>query len=101
MSFRRVCYFTNWSRDMQQAGARFRLTDVEPYLCTHLVYAFAAVQPANSSLAPVVTHLAEGRQEELNRYQRFNALKEVNEQLKTLLSVGGSIQANEDFVQVG
>ena len=100
LPFRRVCYFTNWSRDLQQAGARFRLTDVEPYLCTHLVYAFAAVQPSNSSLQPIVTLLAEGPQEEFERYRKFNALKDVNRQLKTLLSVGGSVQANEDFVQV-
>ncbi|KAK7112902.1 chitinase-3-like protein 1 [Littorina saxatilis] len=99
-AFRRVCYFTNWSRDLQQAGARFRLTDVEPFLCTHLVYAFAAVQPSNSSLAPIVTLLAEGQQEELQRYRDFNALKKVNAELRTMLSVGGSIQANKDFVQV-
>ncbi|KAL8590131.1 hypothetical protein ACOMHN_010326 [Nucella lapillus] len=98
--FRRVCYFTNWSRDLQEAEARFRLSDVEPHLCTHLVYAFAAVQRHNSSLAPIVTQQMEGQGEELLRYREFNALKEVNVDLKTLLGVGGSVQTNEDFVQI-
>ncbi|XP_076460167.1 chitotriosidase-1-like [Babylonia areolata] len=102
--FRRVCYFTNWSRDLQEAGARFRLTDVEPHLCTHLLYAFAAVQRHNNnnsdSLVPIATQKTEGREEELQRYHQFNALKKVHGQLKTLLSVGGSIQTNGDFVQI-
>nr|KAG5710126.1 hypothetical protein BaRGS_006645 [Batillaria attramentaria] len=99
-AFRRVCYFTNWSRDLQQAGARFQLSDVEPFLCTHLMYAFAAVHPDNATLAPIITRQIDTPQEELQRYLDFNELKRVNKDLKTLLSVGGSIQANEDFVQV-
>lgn len=100
VAFRRVCYFTNWSRDLQQAGARFQLSDVEPFLCTHLLYAFAAAHPDNATLAPIVTLKAASEREELQRYVDFNSLKRANPQLRTMLSVGGSIQANKDFVQV-
>ena len=38
-SYRRVCYFTDWSRYRQGLG-KYTVYDVEPFLCTHIVYAF-------------------------------------------------------------
>lgn len=100
LGFRRVCYFTNWSRDIKVVDTRFDLDDIEPYLCTHLLYAFAALNASSATLMPIVTHLAERQEDEFQRYRQFNAIKGTNPQLKTLLSVGGSVQANEDFVTV-
>ena len=37
---RRVCYYTNWSQYRQEAG-KFYPENVDPNLCTHVIYAFA------------------------------------------------------------
>ncbi|XP_054583412.1 chitotriosidase-1 [Eptesicus fuscus] len=74
-----VCYFTNWAQ-YRQGAARFLPSDVDPGLCTHLVYAFAGME--GHQLSPV-----EWNDEQL--YRDFNGLKQRNPQLKTLLAVGG------------
>ncbi|XP_070286407.1 chitotriosidase-1 [Myotis yumanensis] len=74
-----VCYFTNWSQ-YRQGAARFLPQDVDPDLCTHLVYAFAGMK--GHQLSPV-----EWNDEQL--YRDFNGLKQRNPRLKTLLAVGG------------
>ncbi|XP_030216143.1 acidic mammalian chitinase isoform X1 [Gadus morhua] len=79
-SSRLGCYFTNWSQYRPGAG-KFLPSDVDPNLCTHLIYAFAGINDANE-LATV-----EWNDEVL--YKSFNALKERNPLLKTLLAVGG------------
>lgn len=41
-----VCYFTNWSRYRTGAG-KFLPENIDPFLCTHLVYAFAILNHAH------------------------------------------------------
>ncbi|XP_056279104.1 acidic mammalian chitinase-like [Pseudoliparis swirei] len=75
-----VCYFTNWSQYRPGAG-RYLPANVDPNLCTHLIYAFSIINPSNE----LVTY--EWNDDVL--YKSFNALKNRNPQLKTLLAVGG------------
>jgi chitinase len=76
----RVCYHTNWSQ-YRQGAAKFWPEDIPPELCTHLMYSFAKINQ-NNELA-----MYEWNDDKL--YPRFNALKQKNPSLKTLIAVGG------------
>uniref|UniRef100_A0A673G3U9 Chitinase-3-like protein 1 n=1 Tax=Sinocyclocheilus rhinocerous TaxID=307959 RepID=A0A673G3U9_9TELE len=75
---RLVCYFTNWSQ--YRAGtAKYLPENVDPNLCTHLIYAFAIINYANN--------IAGSEWNDVALYSTFNALKNRNPQLITLLSI--------------
>uniref|UniRef100_A0A667ZLD1 chitinase n=1 Tax=Myripristis murdjan TaxID=586833 RepID=A0A667ZLD1_9TELE len=75
-----VCYFTNWSQYRPGVG-KYMPANVDPNLCTHLIYAFSIINHANE----LTTY--EWNDDVL--YKAFNALKNRNPELKTLLAVGG------------
>ncbi|XP_047424557.1 acidic mammalian chitinase-like [Mugil cephalus] len=79
-STRLVCYFTNWSQYRPGSG-KFLPSNIDPNLCTHLIYAFSGINEAKE-LATI-----EWNDEQL--YNAFNGLKQRNPNLKTLLGVGG------------
>uniref|UniRef100_A0A673CLW1 Acidic mammalian chitinase n=1 Tax=Sphaeramia orbicularis TaxID=375764 RepID=A0A673CLW1_9TELE len=79
-STRLVCYFTNWSQYRPGTG-KYLPANVDPHLCTHLIYAFSVINPSNE----LTTY--EWNDDVL--YRAFNDLKNTNPQLKTLLAVGG------------
>ncbi|KAM9342425.1 acidic mammalian chitinase-like [Pholidichthys leucotaenia] len=90
-SSRLVCYFTNWSQYRPGAG-RFLPSNIEPNLCTHLIYAFAGINDVNE----LVT--IEWNDEEF--YKSFNGLKQSNPNLKTLLAVGGWNFGTQKFTKM-
>ncbi|XP_059188549.1 acidic mammalian chitinase-like [Centropristis striata] len=75
-----VCYFTNWSQYRPGVG-KYLPANVDPHLCTHLIYAFSIISNSNE-LSPY-----EWNDDVL--YKSFNELKNRNPKLKTLLAVGG------------
>ena len=79
-SYVRVCYYSNWSQYRPGLG-KFLPENIDPQLCTHLVYAFAKIDGSNK--------LAKFEWNDEQLYARFNALKQKNPHLKTLLAVGG------------
>ncbi len=81
LRYKKVCYFTNWSQYRSSAG-RFLPENVDPFLCSHLVFAFAYIDETTLTLTTV-----EKNDEEM--YKRINNLKTINPKLKTLLGVGG------------
>jgi len=74
------CYFTNWSQYRPGQG-KYTPANVDPFLCTHLLYAFAMI----NSQHELITY--EWNDEVL--YKAFNELKMKNPHLKTLLAIGG------------
>uniref|UniRef100_W5LHI6 Acidic mammalian chitinase n=1 Tax=Astyanax mexicanus TaxID=7994 RepID=W5LHI6_ASTMX len=75
-----ICYFTNWSQ-YRPSNGKYLPDNVDPQLCTHLIYAFSVINYANE----LVTY--EWNDDVL--YKSFNNLKQRNPSLKTLLAVGG------------
>ncbi|ROL53246.1 Acidic mammalian chitinase, partial [Anabarilius grahami] len=75
-----ACYFTNWSQ-YRPGGGKYMPSNVDPHLCTHLIYAFSIINEGNKLTT------FEWNDETL--YKSFNGLKTRNTNLKTLLAVGG------------
>ncbi|XP_014390101.1 PREDICTED: acidic mammalian chitinase isoform X2 [Myotis brandtii] len=78
-AYQLICYFTNWAQYRPGLG-RFMPDDIDPCLCTHLIYAFAGMR--NNEITTIEWN-------DVTLYQAFNGLKNKNSQLKTLLAIGG------------
>ncbi|XP_059150012.1 chitotriosidase-1-like [Physella acuta] len=87
------CYYSSFAYKRHGLG-NFLPEDINPYLCTHIIYAFVDISKDGSDLRP------------LNRndlgtnglYERTLALKEKNPALKILLAVGGWKIGSEPFL---
>uniref|UniRef100_A0A4W4EP37 chitinase n=1 Tax=Electrophorus electricus TaxID=8005 RepID=A0A4W4EP37_ELEEL len=75
-----ICYFTNWSQYRPNDG-KYLPDNIDPFLCTHLIYAFSIINNANE--------LSTYEWNDETLYKSFNGLKQRNPNLKTLLGVGG------------
>uniref|UniRef100_A0AAQ6IJI0 GH18 domain-containing protein n=1 Tax=Anabas testudineus TaxID=64144 RepID=A0AAQ6IJI0_ANATE len=74
-----VCNYDS-SAVNRAAYGQFTVSDIDPNLCTHLVYASSDIE---------LSELVASNTADLEDYVSFNGLKTRNPQLKTLLSVGG------------
>ena len=84
-SYKRVCYYTNWAQ-YRTGAAKFLPEDVDPSLCSHVIYAFAKME--GNTLAPFEWNDAD-TDWSIGMYSRTMALKEKSPGLKVMLAVGG------------
>uniref|UniRef100_A0A7M4EWW9 chitinase n=1 Tax=Crocodylus porosus TaxID=8502 RepID=A0A7M4EWW9_CROPO len=89
-AYKLVCYFNNWSQ-FRPGAAKYTPEDVDPFLCTHLIYSFAGIKDHKITTT-------EWNDETL--YSQFNALKNRNKNLVTLLAVGGGNFGSQKFTAV-
>ena len=91
-----VCYFTNWAQ-YRPGSARFVSEDMDPSLCTHMMFSFAKLSDSfNNRLEPYEWN-DESTESMLGNYEAFTNLKNDNPSLKTLLAVGGWTHGVEKF----
>ncbi|XP_021353920.1 uncharacterized protein LOC110450628 [Mizuhopecten yessoensis] len=93
VTYKKVCYYTNWSQYRDDVG-KFLPKDIDPFLCTHVIYAFAKLsgnrivpQEWNDETVPWKKGL----------YEQVTDLKKINPNLKVLLSVGGWSAGGKNF----
>ncbi|XP_015914102.1 chitinase-3-like protein 1 [Parasteatoda tepidariorum] len=82
-----VCYLGSWA-NYRYGDGKFLIEDIDPRLCTHLIYGFAKLGHDNK-IAAYDTYLDLKENWGLGAYNRFNELKKKNSELKTLLAIGG------------
>jgi chitinase len=94
---RRVCYFANWAQYGATENTRLFANEIDPFLCTHIIYAFAKI--TDKKLASV-----EWNDESANgvagQYEKATNLKQANPNLKILLAVGGWSLGSDPFHEV-
>ncbi|CAL4069687.1 unnamed protein product, partial [Meganyctiphanes norvegica] len=89
-----VCYYTNWSV-YRKGLAKFTPQNINPYLCTHLVYAFGGLTDEF-----IVKPFDSYQDIEQGGYAKFNGLKQYNKGLKTLLAIGGWNEGSGRFSEL-
>lgn len=92
----RVCYYTNWAQYRPKA-MKFFPEDVDPNLCTHLVYAFAKL---NGNRLVAFEWNDESTEWMRGMYDRFNGIKSKNPGIKTLIAVGGWNMGSKPFTKM-
>lgn len=86
-----VCYYANWS--IYRPGlAKFTPDNIDPFLCTHLVYAFAGMNK-DYELKPFDSY----NDVQLGNYKKFTNLKTYNPNLKVMIAVGGWNEGSKRF----
>ena len=88
--FKIVCYFTNWAKD-RPAPMDFTVDDMDPFLCTHIIYAFARVDD---------NMIVAYNDDDEDTYSRVMKLKLTNPKLKVLLAIGGWSHPAAPFTKV-
>merc|ERR1711936_537760 len=79
-NYKMVCYHTNWSQ-YRKEPALFEPEDIDPHLCTNIIYAFAQINSKHK------LSMFEWNDDDM--YKRTIALKEKNPNLVISLAVGG------------
>ena len=71
---------------------KFTPTDIDPNLCTHIVYAYAVIDRDNLIVKPGDEWL----DVEKNNIKSFIALKKINPKVKTLITIGGWVDSQQN-----
>ena len=83
-----MCYFGSWST-YRWASGHFDVEDIDPFLCTHLVFGFAGLDPELYTIKALDPYNELEENWGKGAYKRFTNLKNINPNLVTLLAIGG------------
>ncbi|GFS25229.1 chitinase-3-like protein 1 [Elysia marginata] len=87
------CYYSSFAQTREGPG-NFLPEDIDPHLCSHIIFAFVDITPDGRDLAP----FNRNDQGPAGLYSRTLALKKKNPSLKVLLAVGGWQIGSKPFI---
>ncbi|XP_012253211.2 chitinase-3-like protein 1 [Athalia rosae] len=93
-----VCYFGSWAV-YRPSNGKISISDLEPNLCTHMIYTFIGItlDGAVRALDPWADLADDGG---MAGYDKFNALRGQNPNMKTLMAIGGWNEGSTKYSQV-
>ncbi len=83
-----MCYFGSWATYRWSTG-KFDVENIDPFICTHLVYGFAGLDEAEYTIKSLDPYNDLEEDYGKGAFKRFTALKNQNPNLVTLLAIGG------------
>nr|ALO79339.1 chitinase 2 [Chilo suppressalis] len=89
-----ICYYGTWAVNRPGLG-KFGVEDINPYLCTHIIYAFAGID-TNGTVIPLDVELDIN----MGNYRNFTDLKKKNPKLKPMLAVGGWAEGSAKYSEM-
>lgn len=89
-----VCYYGSWAV-YRPGDGKYDVENIDPHGCTHAIFGFLGIDPAGNIVI-------KDPHNEINMgaFIRFNALKQVNPNLKTLVAIGGWNEGSKNFSDV-
>nr|QPD99037.1 putative chitinase 1 [Tityus serrulatus] len=86
-----VCYFISWGIN-REGHAKFTAEDIDPFLCTHIIYAFAGLDSKDLIIKPGDENVDVNK----GTFQGVVEVKKKNPKLKVLLAIGGWVESEGD-----
>ncbi|XP_063538166.1 acidic mammalian chitinase-like [Cydia strobilella] len=90
------CYYEEWANERPSVG-RFGVSDLPTDLCTHIAYSFITLDGPTGNLTIPEDTSYEGKS---NAVAELIALKQIDPDLKILISVGGWTEGSTNFSAV-
>nr|CAD7457549.1 unnamed protein product [Timema tahoe] len=91
-----VCFIEGWAVYRKEPMKFSTSKDLDPFACTHLIYAFATLDPHNFVIVPQ----DEDYDIVKGGYRSVLGMKRVNPSLKILISIGGWVEGTRKFSQM-
>nr|CAD7569858.1 unnamed protein product [Timema californicum] len=97
-----VCFIEGWAVYRKEPMKFSTSKDLDPFACTHLIYAFATLDPHNFVIVPQDEDydIVKGRYCTSGGYRSVLGMKRVNPSLKILISIGGWVEGTRKFSQM-
>ncbi|OWF47793.1 chitinase 3 [Mizuhopecten yessoensis] len=86
---KRVCYYSSWAKYRSAPMAPFSPDVIDPFLCTHIIYASAQIKDNDIYMY----------EDDDDTLMKLRYLRDTNPDLKILLSVGGYAQGTDQFIK--
>uniref|UniRef100_V5HC81 chitinase n=2 Tax=Ixodes ricinus TaxID=34613 RepID=V5HC81_IXORI len=89
-----LCYWGSWSA-YRPGECAFAVDQIDPFMCTHIVYAFTKILDNKITLFDPWLELPDGGGRDMLR--KLNDLRTINPQLKTIIAIGGWNEGSKNY----
>ncbi|XP_069116471.1 acidic mammalian chitinase-like [Argopecten irradians] len=86
---RRTCFYDGWAAQRQGIGT-FTPDMIDPFLCTHIIFAYATVRPQKR------WSIYRRKVADVKNYKALADLKTINPELKTLIMLSENVEGDLD-----